>query len=237
MKHTSPELKPKIVLGVGAHPDDLEYGAAGTLAKWAAAGAKVYYLILTDGSKGTTDASLSPASLVATRQAEQQAAAKIVGASDVFFGAFKDGELENTASVRREIVRRIRVLKPEVVVGWDPTFVYSADMVNHPDHRAAGQAMLDAVYPYARDIVSFPELQKEGLEPHKVGTVLLINPAGNTYISDITGHLDTKIQALSAHASQGGVEPAAATTKRAHDSGEPHGLAAAEGFVRIDLPA
>ncbi|MEJ0073518.1 MAG: PIG-L deacetylase family protein [Candidatus Saccharibacteria bacterium] len=197
-------LNPKSFLCVAAHPDDMEFGAAGTVAKFVAGGAKGYYLILTDASKGTADRTIEPKQLTALRQEEQRAAAGILGLEKVFFGDYEDGALEVTQDVKRDIVRAIREVKPEVVITMDPSFIYSAEygFINHPDHRAAGQATLDAVYPLARDHLSFPELLKEGLEPHKTATVLLTNFEKHGFLVDITDHMETKLKALGAHASQ-----------------------------------
>lgn len=239
MNQIWPDLHPRIILGVAAHPDDLEYYASGSLAKWAAAGAKVYYLILTGGGKGTTDPKLSSAELIARRQAEQQAAGRVIGLADIFFADFEDARLKNSLEVKREIIRRIRQVKPDVVVGWDPTAVYSAaaGTINHPDHRAAGQATLDAVYPLARDHLSYPELLAEGLTPHKVRTVLMMRDDSPNFISDISGYLDAKVDALQAHASQFPAgSPALESMKTtATELGRAYDLAAAEGFVRLDL--
>jgi LmbE family N-acetylglucosaminyl deacetylase len=201
---SSPELTPITVLGIAAHPDDLDFGAGGTVAKWAAAGARVYFLVLTSGGKGAADPQTDVPALIALRQAEQQAAAKILGVAEVIFGGFEDGALENSIATKHEICRAIRRLRPEVVIGFDPTYVYSAQhgFINHPDHRAAGQATLDAVYPFARDALSFPELLAEGLEPHITPTLLLMRPDATNYSQNVTGFLSHKRKALAAHASQ-----------------------------------
>ncbi|MEO7364432.1 MAG: PIG-L family deacetylase [Candidatus Saccharimonadales bacterium] len=151
-------LKPRIVLGVGAHPDDIDFMAAGSLAAFAAAGASVHYLILTDGSSGTADRSADSAALVTMRKAEQDAAAAAVGATSSRFLDYRDGQLEVTMELKRDIVRVIRELRPDTVITFDPTLAYFSPMgfINHPDHRAAGQATLDAVFPLARDHLSFP---------------------------------------------------------------------------------
>src|SRR3989344_3187826 len=170
-------LKPKKVLGVAAHPDDLDFGMSGTIAKWTARGAEAYYLILTDGSKGSADKNMSPEDLVKMRQDEQREAAKILGVDEVFFLNYEDGCLVCDKQLKRDIARVIRKVKPEVIMTFDPTLVYSAKrgIINHPDHRAAGQATLDACFPLARDHLSFPELLAEGLEPHATPTILLMN--------------------------------------------------------------
>lgn len=234
-----PPLQPQVVLGVVAHPDDLEFGMAGSVAKFIAEGAKGYYFILTNANKGTEDRSLTSDQLRDIRRNEQREAGKILGLTDVFFGDYDDGALEVTQAVKRDIARVIRQVKPDVVLTMDPTMVYSADrgIINHTDHRAAGQATLDAVYPLARDHLTFPELLAEGLEPHKVKTVLMNSfDAANFYV-DITAHLDTKLQALGAHASQLG-DPAAAfdrVREWASLAGAKVGAQYAEGFTRLDL--
>lgn len=234
-----PEFAPKTVLGIAAHPDDLDFGTSGSAAKWAAAGAEVYYLLLTDGSKGTEDRQISSADLIKLRRQEQQQAAKILGLKKVFFLDYEDGLLVNNTDVKRDIVRVIRQTKPEVVVTLDPTMVYAAGMgyVNHPDHRAAGQAALDAVFPLARDHLSFPELLAEGLEPHKVKTVLLMNFQTQNYTSDISAVMDKKLEALAAHASQmANIEETHLLVKDwAKSAGQAKGYAYAEGFMRIDI--
>jgi LmbE family N-acetylglucosaminyl deacetylase len=233
-------LQPKVILGVAAHPDDLEFGMAGTVAAYVAQGATAYYYILTDASKGTADRSLSGQKLTEIRRAEQQAAAKILGVSEVFFGNYEDGVLEVTQELKRDIVRVIRRVKPDVVLTMDPTFVYSVErgFVNHTDHRAVGQATLDAVYPLARDHLSFPELLTgEDLEPHKVKTLLLNNFDQQNFYVDITAVIDTKLKALAAHASQLGEAEATLAMVRnlAEKQGAHAGVKYAESFVRLDL--
>ncbi len=235
-----PELKPKIALGIAAHPDDLDYGMSGTVAKWAAEGTDVYYLILTNGNKGSADRSISPAALTATRRAEQQAAAKVLGVKDVLFCDYDDGMLEVTMDVKRDIARIIRTVRPEVVMTMDPSVLYSADQgfINHPDHRAAGQATLDAVFPLARDYMSFPELLRdEGLEPHNVSTLLLLNFNLHNYVVNISDTIEQKMTALAAHTSQMPDLPAtqARMRQRAALAGTAAGAEYAEEFLRIDI--
>ena len=236
-----PILKPKIVLGVAAHPDDLDFGASGTLAAFAAQGASVYYLLLTDGSKGTADREIASANLVKTRQQEQRAAVQAIGAKDVEFLDYPDGRLEVTMDVKRDIIKAIRTYKPDVVVTMDPSVLYSSErgMINHPDHRAAGQATLDAVYPLARDHLSFPELFDAGYEPHKVSTVLLINFNQQNYTVDISETIDLKMEALEAHSSQMADLQKTQTMMKdmATEIGAASGYKYGEGFMRIDIPA
>lgn len=235
------ELKPKVVLGVAAHPDDLDFGSAGTLAKFAADGADVYYLILTDGSKGSADLDMTPEKLVETRRQEQRDACKTIGGKECFFLDHADGCLEVNLELKREIVKVIRQVKPDVVITMDPTMVYSmrTGMVNHTDHRAAGQACLDAVYPLARDHLSFPELYDQGYKPHKVKTVLLTNFDQRNYFVDVSSVMDKKFAAIKAHASQlpdyEGMKNR--LTEWAAVSGKEAGCKYAEGFVRLDMMA
>lgn len=234
-----PPLKPKVVLGVAAHPDDLDFGASASMAKFAADGADVYYLILTDGSKGSDDRSLTSKELVKIRQEEQRAALLVIGGKGITFLNYPDGELEVGIELKRDIARQIRNLKPDVVVTMDPTILYSVrrGFINLTDHRAAGQATIDAVFPLARDHLTFPELLDEGFEPHKVKTLLLTNFDHQNYWVDVSETLDKKWQALKSHASQikniDGVREN--FTKLAEEAGKKAGYKYAEGFMRIDL--
>jgi LmbE family N-acetylglucosaminyl deacetylase len=191
------------VLVVLAHPDDPEFFCGATLARWAREGKEIRYLLLTCGDKGSDHPGMTPETLCADRQAEQRAAANVIGAKDVIFLNYRDGELTNTPDVRRAIVREIRRFKPHSVVTCDPTTFFRASAyVNHGDHRAAGAATLDAVFPAAGNRMYFPELLEEGLEPHapKELWVSLTNdpnvwvPANDT--------IEIKLAALREHKSQ-----------------------------------
>lgn len=233
-------FNPKSVLGIGAHPDDLDYYAGGTMAAFAKQGADVYYLILTDGSKGSNDRAITNEQLRGIRQDEQRKAGAILGVKDIVFCDFLDGELENTLEVKREIVKMIRKVKPDVVVSLDPTIYYSAQLgfVNHPDHRVAGQATIDAVYPLARDHMSFPGLLNEGYGPHNTATLLLMSMyvTEPTFAVDITETIEQKYQALAAHASQFSIqEMKEHIDKLAAETGVRFGYSRAEPFVRIDM--
>lgn len=194
----------KVILAVGAHPDDIDIGCSGTVAKYIEEGNKIYYLILTDGSKGSEDPKISNKELSKIRKTEQQKAADLLGVQKVFFLDFIDGELQNTPALRKEIVKIIRQLKPDLVICWDPTFYYDENrmFVNHPDHRAAGETTMDCVYPFARNARTFPELLKQGLEPHIVEELLLFNFGKANYFVDISKTINKKIAALSCHKSQ-----------------------------------
>ena len=231
-------LHPKVVLAVAAHPDDTEFTASGTVAKFIAEGAEVYYYIVTNANKGSSDRSLTPEQIRDMRREEQREACRILGVKDVFFGDYEDGQVEVTPQLKCDIVRVIRQVRPDVVITMDPTEVYSVNIgiVNHTDHRAAGQATLDAVYPLARDYFSFRELcDTEKLEPHRVGTLLMTNFGSQNFYVDITAQLDTKLQALAAHKSQVGDEAFEHVKRMAADAGRHVGAQYAESFVRLDF--
>ena len=232
-------LRPKVVLGVAAHPDDLDFGASGSVAAFVNEGAEAYYLILTDGSKGSADKTISSEDLIKKRQSEQRAAGKLLGLKDVFFLGYEDGGLQVSMAVKRDIVRIIRQVRPDIVITMDPSILYVIErgFINHPDHRAAGQATLDAVFPLARDHLAFPELLAEGLEPHKVETLLLTNFETQNYYVDISSAIDKKMGALAAHVSQ---MPNLSQTQgwmrdMAAKAGSHIGAQYAEGFLRIDV--
>jgi LmbE family N-acetylglucosaminyl deacetylase len=199
----APERK-KIAV-IMAHPDDPDFSCAGTVAKWTDEGHEVVYVLLTNGDKGSHDPAMTPERLVELREEEQRAAAAIVGVKEVVFLRHPDGMLVADLDLRREVVRVIRRLKPTTVVCGDPTVYYYAPVyINHPDHRAAAEVVLAALYPAAGNRNYFPELLAEGLEPHKVKELYISgSPQADTFV-DITNYLDRKIAALRAHASQMG---------------------------------
>ena len=186
---------PGRALAIGAHPDDIEFGCAGTLAKWAAAGCEVHHLLCTDGSKGSWDPDADLTQLVQTRQEEQRLAARTVGASgDVVFLGWHDGELEAGLTQRRQVAHWMRRLRPDVVLGHDPWRRYRL----HPDHRHAGFLTTDAIVA-ARDPHFFPE---PGLAPHRPTALLLWEADEPDHVEDVGDHLETKVAALLAHRSQ-----------------------------------
>lgn len=232
-------LRPERVLAIGAHADDIDFGASGSVAKWAADGADIHYVVITDGSKGTADGNLSPQEMIATREAEQRSAAQTLGVTEVHFLRYEDATLEVTMGLKKDLVRLIRQLRPDTVVVMDPTVVYYADFnfINHPDHRAAGQATLDAVFPLARDHLSFPDLlSEEQLQPHKVAHVLLINLKEQNFFVDISSTMDAKIAGLMQHVSQmaDADRVISMLRERAAALGAHTGSRYAEGFMRID---
>jgi len=186
---------PRRALAIAAHPDDVEFGCGGTLAKWAAQGCSILHLICTDGSKGTWDADADLTHLVATRQAEQRDAARVLGGTeDVVFLGWHDGELEHGLTQRRQVAHWIRRLGPDVVLGHDPWRRYRL----HPDHRHAGFLLTDGIVA-ARDPHFFPE---PGLAPHRPSTLLLWEADEPDHVEDVGAHLQTKVAALLAHRSQ-----------------------------------
>jgi LmbE family N-acetylglucosaminyl deacetylase len=193
------------VLVVMAHPDDAEFGCGGTIAKWAAAGKHINYVLCTSGDKGSSDPNVSPVQLAQTRRSEQIEAAHALGAHDVVFLPYEDGVLRNTIELRRDIVREIRRFKPDAVICQDPTMRFGGNRyLNHPDHRAAGDACLDAVYPSARDPHVFGELLVDNFLPHKVREVFMSTSQNADVWIDITDCFDRKIEGLRQHKSQVG---------------------------------
>ncbi|TMG05345.1 MAG: PIG-L family deacetylase [Chloroflexi bacterium] len=196
------EEGPKRALVVAAHPDDSEFGVGGTAALWSKNGWEFYYLICTDGSKGSEDPEMTPEKLVPLRREEQRAAARVLGVKEVFFLDYVDGELDYSRELMRDIVRYIRRLKPIAVFTHDTDQIARNLFVNHPDHRHAGEVAIDAVYPMARNRPTFPELLKEGLEPFSVKELYLWTASETNFDVDITETIETKFEALRQHESQ-----------------------------------
>jgi len=190
--------EPANVVVVTPHPDDAEFGVAGTVAKWTREGKQVVYIVCTNGNKGTSDPDVKPDELAKIRQNEQRAAAEVLGVREVLFLENQDQGLEDTPEFRKQIVRMIRRYRPETVVTADPYRRY----IWHRDHRIAGQVTIDAVFPYARDHLAYPELLAEGLQPHKVKEMLFWASENINYLSDITATFDLKLAALRCHESQ-----------------------------------
>lgn len=196
---------PKNILVILAHPDDPEFFCGATLARWARAGHKITYLLLTCGDKGfnpTTTPDMTPEKLCGIRHLEQAEAAKIIGAEPPHFLDLPDGYLIPNLDLRRDIVREIRRHKPDVLVTCDPQNLFAQYGINHPDHRACGQVVLDAVFPAAGNPVYFPEIRSQGFEPHmpkEVWCSLTSQP--NTTI-DVTDTWEIKLQAILQHKSQ-----------------------------------
>lgn len=220
---------------VTPHPDDAEFGAAGTVALWTRQGREVVYVVCTNGDKGSSDPEMTSERLAEIRHHEQEKAASVLGVREVLFLDYPDGGLEDTADFRGELVRLIRKYRPEVVVTSDPYRRY----LWHRDHRITGRVTLDAVFPYARDHLSYPEHRAEGLQPHSASEVLLWgSEEPDTYV-DIGETFETKMAALSCHASQVGdywdiIEQR--IRDRACRMGEHNGVSLAEAFHRVEMP-
>ncbi len=195
---------PQRILVVLAHPDDPEFFCGATIARWIRAGHEVSYCLLTCGDKGTKDLSLTPDMLCCLRQEEQRSAAAVLGVKKVSFLGYPDGYLVADLDLRRDITRIIRQERPDILVTCDPTTLFnSSGSLNHPDHRAAGQAALDAVFPAARDHLHFVELWcNENLEPHIVREVWVSGTLEPNVTLDVTDTWEVKINALYEHKSQ-----------------------------------
>jgi len=194
----------KRVMGVFAHPDDPEFFCGGTFARWAAEGAHITFVMATSGDKGSADPEMTHEKLAAIREVEERNAATALGVKEVVFLRYADGELQPNLDLRRDIVRQIRLLQPDIVVTCDPTVFWFGDRgVNHPDHRAIGEATLDAVYPTARDRLNFLHLERdEKLAPHKTKQLFICGTTTPTIKIDVTDYVETKIMALREHKSQ-----------------------------------
>lgn len=190
--------RPVDMMVVTPHPDDAEFGVAGTVARWTREGKTVVYVVCTNGDKGTSDTNITSEELAAIREKEQLEAAKVLGVGDVVFLRYPDQGLEDTPEFRKNLVRVIRQYRPQVVVTGSPYRKY----MWHRDHRIAAQSTLDAVFPYARDHLSYPDLLEEGLQPHKVKEVWLWADDDINLRLDVTDTFDIKMAALGCHRSQ-----------------------------------
>jgi LmbE family N-acetylglucosaminyl deacetylase len=228
---------PRCVLAVAAHPDDLEFSCAGTLALWARQGARIIYLICTSGEAGFDRPGLSREERIAIREGEQRAAAEVLGVWEVVFLREPDGLLEPNLDLRREIVREIRRFQPDVVLCWDPAVLWiDESMVNHPDHRAAAQAAVDAVFPSAGLIYLHEDLDREGLNPCKPDRLFIFRFDGGDSFTDIGETIDLKFAALKKHKSQvKDWDPEPFIRKTAERQGRAGGIKYAEAFKVIQL--
>jgi LmbE family N-acetylglucosaminyl deacetylase len=235
----------KVAMVIVAHPDDAEFGAAGTVATWARDGWEVYYVICTDASGGGPDdaTDVSPAArrkVSDTRKSEQRAAGAVLGLKDVFFLDYPDGQLQPSIELRRDLVRLLRRYRPSRVIcqspdrTWTPTLFIGRF---HADHLASGQASLAAIYPMAQNPWDFPELLEEGLLPHKIAEIYIMGaPVVNCFV-DISDTMNKKIEALLCHTSQflGRAEEIEKMVRtRSADVGAKYGLAFAEEFHRVE---
>ena len=226
---------------VVAHADDAEFGCSGTVARWCAEGVEVVYVICTDGSKGTEDRTITSEELSAIRTKEQIEAGKVLGLKDVVFLGYPDAYLQPTLELRRDIAREIRRHRPDVVICMYPMRSLEGGGwgVGHPDHIASGEAALAAIFPTARDHLTFPEMLEEGLEPHKVSEAWVMGHPEPDHWVDVTGHMDTSIRALAEHASQIGGSSVEEIGERMkmwrRERAKGHGMEHAESFRRISF--
>lgn len=195
--------RPDRFMVIAAHPDDAEFGPAGTAARWIDAGSEGWLVCCTSGDQGGEDPDLDPLELSALRESEQRSAAAIIGYAGITFLHQPDGALANDLPLREQLVREIRTFRPDAVLATDPdTLFYKGGGINHADHRAAGLAAVDAVYPAARNPMAFPSLARSGLAAHRVRRLYLFwSDRADTWI-DVTATVDRKLDALRAHASQ-----------------------------------
>ena len=195
-----PETEAHCIVVITAHPDDTEFMCGGSVAKWAAEGREVYYVVSTNGNKGSSDPEMTSERLARIREQEQRDAAQVLGVKDVVFLGYGDGELQDTMEYRGMLVKMLRTYRPDLVVTMDPYRQY----FQHRDHRIAGIVTLDACYPYARDYLHYPEHMKEGLQPHKVGEVFIGGSEDADVFIDIGETFERKVDALRCHVSQMG---------------------------------
>jgi LmbE family N-acetylglucosaminyl deacetylase len=230
--------EPKKLMVVTAHPDDAEFSCGGSVAKWSREGWEVTYVISTNGDKGSSDREMTSERLVPIREKEQRAAAAVLGVKEVVFLGYPDGSLEDTPEFRGEIVRQIRRVRPDRVVAMDP-YRWIRRYIHHRDHRITGIATLDAVFPYARDHLHYPEHIAEGLEPHIVKELLLSGTSEPNLWEDISDYFELKIKALRCHESQVGHRPPEEFKERlkqmATQAGAGASLPMAEAFRRVEL--
>ncbi|MEA4909943.1 MAG: PIG-L family deacetylase [Chloroflexi bacterium] len=228
---------PESALVIAAHPDDIEFGCAGTVARWVKAGAKVAYVLCTSGDVGIAEPGMTRQKAAEIREVESRDAARVVGVEDVVFLHEPDGMLQATLELRKKLVREIRRFRPEVVMCNDPTVLFaSEDYLNHPDHRAAGLAALDAAWPAAGQPNLFEELEAEGLKAHKPRRVYVTGRQQSGVYVNIEETIDLKVNALRAHKSQmGDWDPEERIKQWAAEVGKGKEMPFAEAFRVINL--
>ncbi len=220
------------VLVVSPHPDDAEIGCGGTIARLIRDGVEVYYVVATNGDKGTEDPTLTNADLAALRDKEQRAAAAMLGVKEVTILQNGDGELVDGRELLGEITRHVRRIKPDIVLTTDP---FRTSFYTHRDHRITGMVTMDAVFPFARDRLHFPEHDAEGLKTHKTAEIYFWGAETSDVFIDISDTIETKIEATLLHASQFEPESGEWIRRWSARKGEPHGIAYAEEFRRYGI--
>ena len=228
---------PESAMVIVAHPDDIEFTCAGTIARWVQAGSRIAYVLCTSGEVGIAEHGMTKEKAVEIREQEQRAAADVIGVKDVTFIREPDGMLQPTLELRKKLVREIRRYKPEIVICGDPTIVWAGDTyINHPDHRAAATAALDAIFPAAGQPNLFEELENEGLTAHKPRKVYVTGWNGSDLFVNIEATIDLKISALRAHKSQmKDWDPEQRIKEWAAERGQGKEMAYAEGFRVVTL--
>jgi LmbE family N-acetylglucosaminyl deacetylase len=227
---------PLRILVIAAHPDDIEFGVAGSVAKWTDEGHQVTFCLVTDGGAGSNKPGDDLAALVQRRHDEQCESARILGVQDVRFMGYPDGTLTHTLELRRDLTRLIREIRPQRVVCSDPTMVFAGNTyINHPDHRAAAEAAIYAVFPSAGSRPIFPDLLAEGYEPYDVAELYIEFSEKSDTVIGISDQIERKIQALLCHKSQLGPEVGDMVRKWSAEVGKAHGHAYAESFRVMKL--
>jgi LmbE family N-acetylglucosaminyl deacetylase len=226
------------ILVISPHPDDLDFGCSGTMSKWARQGKEIVYILVTSGDKGGNDISVDSEFFKEKRESEQKEAALIVGSKQIIFLRYRDGEVENTKELRKDLVREIRKYRPEIIITLDPAnHNFNNHYLSHRDHRETAEAVFDAVYPAAGNPFFFPELIKEGFPPHNVKEMLFFGTSNPNFWSDISDTIEVKIKALSCHKSQGLNEERLKQFiyERAKSGGAERNMGYAEPFRRLVL--
>jgi LmbE family N-acetylglucosaminyl deacetylase len=223
---------PKTLMAIMAHPDDIDFGSSGSIARWCSEGWTVYYVLTTSGDKGTHEPGISGQQLAAIREEEQRAAARVLGVKEVFFLGIEDGFVEPNAEVRERLVWLFRTYKPDVVLTWDgfrPSF-------NHNDHRNTGIVVRDAIFPAVRDRLYFPDHADEGLGEWRVNEILLVGSQDPNYFVDVSGFIEKKADAILAHASQVQSHDRDELIKQMRTRGRrPGGRGLVESFKRVHM--
>jgi len=228
---------PECAMFIFAHPDDVEFSGSGTAARWTQAGSDVIYVVITDGNVGSHEEGMTATRIAEIRRAEQEAAARVAGVQTCIFLGYHDGLLQPTLELRKDLVRLIRQHRPNVVICGDPSVYFpNNERINHPDHRAAATAAIDATFPAAEMPLLYPELEADGLSPHKVNYVYVSSWQEANYYVDISETIDLKIEALRQHESQfDDWDPEEPIKEWAAKIGQKVGFAYAEAFRRITL--
>jgi len=226
-------VAPESAMVIMAHPDDAEFTVAGTVAAWTKAGCRVTYVVCTDGNAGSHEPGMTREKLAEIRRAEQRAACATLDVSEVVFLGYDDGQLQPTLDLRRDLVRVIRQHRPEVVIAWDPTrWLIGDEYINHPDHRAAAQAALDAVAPASAMPLLWPEVGA----PYQVRQVYIFGHDEPNVWVDVADTIEQKIAALKQHASQmGDWDPTEMIKEWGAETGKEKGLTYAESYLVITL--